>query len=235
MNQVVPRLRAPSKAQWAAELPRGAWTLLSLPGHWPKLKRAPRGDGRPVMLIPGLFDNDQSMRVMQRFLTQLGYTVRGWGLGRNLGAKAAGAEAERLIERIAAFEAETGEPVTLVGVSLGGIMARLVAHRAPGLVREVITVNSPFAGDPRATNVWRAFEWLTGEKIDEASVVARRLEVATRPPVPATAIWSASDGLVNGALCHAAGEPSIKIRSSHLGVHIHPAALSAIAGVLGGK
>jgi triacylglycerol lipase len=188
-----------------------------------------------VMLIPGLFDNDAAMGLMRRYLRGLGYTVRGWGLGRNVGAKAAGSDAERLIEQIEAFYDETGEPVTLVGVSLGGIMARLVAHRRPELVREVVTVSSPFAGDPRATNVWRAFEWLTGEKIDDASVVARREALAERPPVPATAIWSASDGLVNGAICYNDDEPSIEIRSAHMGVHIHPQALRAIAGTLAGE
>ncbi|MBN8809492.1 MAG: alpha/beta hydrolase [Sphingomonas sp.] len=226
--------RAPSKARLAAELPRGAWTLLTLPSHWSRLKQAPRGDGRPVMLIPGLFDNDAAMGLMRRYLTGLGYTVRGWGLGRNIGARATGSDAELLVEQVAAFHDETDEPVTLVGVSLGGIMARLVAHRRPDLVREVVTVSSPFAGDPRATNVWRAFEWLTGEKIDDQSVVARRLTLAERPPVPATAIWSASDGLVNGAICHAEGEPSIEIRASHMGVHIHPQALRAIAETLAG-
>ena len=228
-------VKAPSKARWAAEVPRAAWTLATLPGRWRGLQRAPRGDGRPVMLIPGLFDNDRSMGLMRRYLAGLGYTVRGWGLGRNIGAKAAGADADRLVDQVAAFAAEAGEAVTLVGVSLGGILARMVAHRTPGLVREVITVNSPFAGDPRATNVWRAFEWLTGEKIDDASVVARRLALAARPPVRATAIWSASDGLVNGAICHTPDEPSIEIRSAHMGVHIHPAALHAIARTLGGE
>ncbi|MDQ9786271.1 alpha/beta fold hydrolase, partial [Serratia marcescens] len=73
---------------------------------------------------------------------------------------------------------ETGEKVTLIGVSLGGIMARMAAHRVPDLVREVITVSSPFAGSPRATNVWRAFEWLTGDRIDDPRVKAMAAEVA---------------------------------------------------------
>ena len=101
-----------------------------------------------------------------------------------------GADSERLFAAVAAFAEETGEPVTLIGVSLGGIMARLVAHRHPELVREVITVASPYAGDPRATNVWRLFELLTGDKIDSAAVVAQRLEIAAPLSMAATAIWS---------------------------------------------
>lgn len=226
-------LAPPSKQQWAAELPRAIGTIASIPGAWPGLMRAPRGDGRPVMVLPGLFNSDRSSMVMRRYLRALGYRAEGWRLGRNLGARAIGAEGDRLLARVRALAGEAGEPVTLIGVSLGGIMARFVAHRAPELVREVITVSSPYAGDPRATNVWRAFELLSGERIDSPAVMARRAEVAAALPVPATAIWSASDGLVNGAICHDAAGRAIEIRSGHMGVHMNPQALAAIAGVLG--
>ena len=41
-------------------------------------------------------------------------------------------------------------------------------------------------------------------------------------PVPATAIWSASDGLVNGHACRIAEERSIEVVSSHVGVQLNP-------------
>lgn len=226
-------LNPPSKSQWAAEPWRMIGTIARIPAAWPDLMTAPHGDGRPVMVLPGLFNSDRSNLVMRRYLSALGYRVEGWRLGRNLGRRAVGDDAEKLIARVRAFAAETGRPVTLIGISLGGIMARLVAHREPGLVREVITVSSPFAGDPRATNVWRAFEWLSGEKVDSPDVVSRRAEIARPLPVPATAIWSASDGLVNGALCHDAACRGIEIRSSHMGVQMNPDTLRAIAQVLG--
>lgn len=228
-------LKPPTRRLWAAELPRAVWTLATVPVHRRRLAQAQRGDGRPVMLIPGLVNSDRSNAVMRRYLTRLGYRVHGWGLGRNLGAKATGADAGRLIAQVRALRDETGEAVTLIGVSLGGIMARWVALTAPELVREVITVSSPFAGDPRGTNVWRVFEWATGEKIDDPAVIARREALAGPLPVPATAIWSASDGIVNGALCHVPGERSIEVRSSHMAVQLHPQALRAIAGVLAGE
>jgi pimeloyl-ACP methyl ester carboxylesterase len=226
---------APSKAQWAAELPRMMGTIASIPGAWPDLMKAPKGDGRPVMLLPGLVNSDRSNIVMKRYLIALGYNAEGWKLGRNTGARAIGGEGEKLLARLREFYDAAGEPVTLIGVSLGGIIARFAAHREPTLVREVITVSSPFAGDPKATNVWRAFEWLSGEKIDSPSVMARRAEVAAPLPVPATAIWSASDGLVNGAICHDEHTRSIEIVSSHMGVQMKPATLRAIAEVLGGN
>jgi pimeloyl-ACP methyl ester carboxylesterase len=227
--------RAPSKAQWAAELPRMIGTIASIPKAWPELMKAPPGDGRPIMLLPGLINSDRSNIVMKRYLTALGYRVEGWKLGRNTGTRAIGGEGEKLLGRLRQYHDDAGEPVTLIGVSLGGIMARFLAHRAPEQVREVITVSSPFAGDPKATNVWRMFEWLSGEKIDSDNVVARRAEIAAPLPIPATAIWSASDGLVNGAICYDAHTRSIEIVSSHMGVQMSPATLRAIAEVLGGS
>jgi triacylglycerol lipase len=181
-----------------------------------------------VILLPGLFNSDLSLTVMRRYLVRLGYRAEGWGLGRNFGVRTVGREAERLTARIAA----AGEPVSLVGVSLGGILARLMAHRHPELVREVVTVASPYAGDPRATNVWRAFQLVTGERLDDPAVVARMAEVARPLPVPATAIWSASDGLVSGAICHDPSAHCVEVRSGHYLVQMRPEVLIAVAEAL---
>lgn len=224
----------PGKLAFAAELPRAVWSVLSLAGARPAMRAAPRGDGRPVLILPGLFNSDRSNFVMRGFLNRLGYRAYGWGLGRNLGVRAIGKDAGRLIARIESIHAQTGEKVTLIGVSLGGIMARIAAHRRPDLVREVITVSSPFAGPATATNVWRAFELLTGEKIGDESVRANAAEAAAPLDMPATAIWSRSDGLVNGTICRDDCGRSIEISSSHLGVQLKPETLLAIAGVLGG-
>ncbi len=217
-----------------AEGPRAAWSLAQLAARWADLQNAPRGDGRPVLLLPGLVNSDRSFLVMRRYLRDLGYRPYGWELGRNLGVRAIGAEGERLFARVAAVREETGAPVTLVGVSLGGIMARIAAHRMPDAVREVVTNSTPVAGPPTATNVWRAFEWLTGEKIGDDSVRRFLAEAAAPPPVRATAIWSASDGLVNGVNCRDLNGDarSIEVRSSHLWVQMHPDVLAAVAEVL---
>ena len=227
-------IEPPSKLAFAVELPRAAWSVISLALYRDQLRAAPRGDGRPIMVLPGLVNSDLSNTVMRRFLNRLGYRAVGWGLGRNFGVRAVGPEAERLIAKVEKLHAETGAKVTLIGVSLGGIMARIVAHRRPDLVREVITVSSPFAGPPTATNVWMAFELLTGEKIGDEAVKARGAEAAAALDVPTTAIWSRSDGLVNGMICHDDQCCSIEIQSSHMGVQLKPATLLAIAGVLAG-
>lgn len=228
-------LPPPSKLLWAAELPRAAWAVAGWARYRRRLVDGSRGDGRPVLILPGLFNSDRSNFALRNHLNRLGYRAEGWGLGRNLGRRAIGADGEKLFARIRALYDETGQPVTLIGVSLGGIMSRLAAHRLPGMVREVITVSSPFAGSPRSTNVWRAFEWLTGDRIDSDAVVAQSVEVVAPLPVPSTAFWSRSDGLVNGLICKIDGDPlarNIELRSSHLGVQLRPELLTAIAEIL---
>jgi triacylglycerol lipase len=224
--------RPPQRLAMMVEWPRGAMNVGALALSGARLKDAPRGDGRPVLLLPGLVNGDFSNIAMRNFLRRLGYRVFGWRLGPNLGVRAVGQDAERLIARVEAIREETGEKVTLVGMSLGGIMARLVAGRRPDLVREVITVSSPFAGPATSTNVWRAFEWLTGERVADPSVQARAAEAAAPLSVPTTAIWSRSDGLVNGLICHDAACRSIEVTSSHIFVQMNPEVLLAIAETL---
>src|SRR3546814_20558031 len=92
-------------------------------------------------------------------------------------------------------------------------------------VREVITVASPFAGNPRATNLWRTYEWLTGERVDSPRQQALLAEAAAPLPVPATAIWSRTDGLVNGMICHAEDDVAcrcIEGQYNHKGVQLKP-------------
>lgn len=226
-------LTAPPFHGLALEWPRAVGTAARLPFHWRALMDAPRGDGRPVMLLPGLFNSDRSNFALRRYLVALGYEARGWGLGRNFGQRTIGADAAVLVDRVAAVAGEAGQPVTLIGVSLGGIMARLMAHRAPDLVREVITVSAPFAGPATATNVWRAYEMISGTRIDDPEVLALGREAAAPLPVPATAIWSASDSFVNGYACHDDHCRAIEVQSSHIFVQMHDAVLRAVAGVLG--
>ena len=226
-------MKPPSKLLWALEVPRGAFGLATLLGARRMLAAGPRGDGRPVLILPGLFNADRSNIFLRRYLLSLGYRAYGWGLGRNLGTRTIGEDGARLFARIRALHEETGEPVTLVGVSLGGIMARFAAHRLPGMVREVVTISSPFAGSPRATNVWRAFELLTGDRIDAPRVLEQSALVAQPLPIKATAIWSRSDGLVSGMICHDADTGAVEVRSSHIGVQVRPQVLLAVARILG--
>jgi pimeloyl-ACP methyl ester carboxylesterase len=147
-------------------------------------------DGPRVMVIPGFVANDRTTLGLQRALAAAGYRVTGWGMGLNTGVKAD--TRERIAERIEAFGG--GGKIILVGWSLGGVFAREVAKLRPDLVEKVVTLGSPFSGDPRSNNVWRLYEWVAGHPVDDPPIDS---DLAEKPPVPTLAIWSRRDGIVS--------------------------------------
>lgn len=227
-----PDIRPPSALLAFTELPRALVEFGSLAWAAPLLRSAPKGDGHPVLVLPGFTTSDVSTSVLRRYLTQMGYDAHAWELGRNLGPKAIGREGEKLIERLQNIHDATGQKVSLIGWSLGGIMARMVSRRTPDAVRQVISLGSPFAGSPRATNVWRAYELLTGQRVDDAHTREQLRESATPPPVPSTAIWSREDGIVAWQNCvepFSANSDNIEVHGSHCGLGVNPAVLYAVA------
>lgn len=225
-------VRPPSAMLALTELPRALFEFGSLAWASPLLATAPRGDGHPVLILPGFMATDASTAVMRRYLDGLNYEVHAWELGRNLGPRAIGLEGEKLVDRLRAVHELTGEKVSLVGWSLGGVMARLLAGRAPDSVRQVITLGSPFAGSPKATNVWRAYEFMTGQKIDHHHTRGQMAEAAAAPPVPTTAIYTREDGVVAWQNClEAEGTETenIQVHGSHCGLGVNPAVLYAVA------
>jgi len=157
------------------------------------LAKAPRGDGHPVLVLPGFMVGDTSTIPLRRFLANLGYRVFPWSLGPNLGYF--DHELKRLIETIEAIEEETGQTLSLVGWSLGGIYARELARHKPDLTRQVITLGTPFARSLKASHIRSFYEWVTGNRADEVDpkLFARLQEP---PPVPTTAIYTKTDGIV---------------------------------------
>lgn len=222
----------PSKLLALTELPRALFELSSLAWTLPMLMAGPRGDGHPVLVLPGFITGDGSTGILRRFLAAKGYDAHSWNLGRNLGPRAIGREGEKLIARLEEVHALTGQKVSLVGWSLGGVMARLLANWRPDLVRQVITLGSPFAGSPKASNVWRTYEALTGDRIEGQTTKRLRQQGATPPPVPTTAIFTKADGIVAWQNCReGAGDTTdnIEVYGSHCGLGVNPAVLHAIA------
>jgi pimeloyl-ACP methyl ester carboxylesterase len=196
---------------------------------WPLLRKAPEGDGHPVLVLPGFLASDASTVPLRRFLRSRNLRSYGWAQGRNLGPRE-GVE-EQMLERLLELHQRHQQPVSVVGWSLGGIYARELAWKAPEAVRQVITLGSPFAGDPRANRPWRLFEWLSGRSVDglEAEMMDR---LRRPPPVPATAIFSRSDGVAAWQCCIESYGPqseSIEVVGSHLGLGYNPLVLYAVA------
>jgi pimeloyl-ACP methyl ester carboxylesterase len=225
-------IRAPSALLALTELPRALAEFGSLGFAVPILATAPRGDGHPVLVLPGFVTSDISTTVLRRFLQQLGYDPHAWELGRNLGPKAIGHEGEKLLARLRTIHEQTGQKVSIIGWSLGGVMARQLSRRAPEAVRQVITLGSPFTGSPRATNAWRAYEVLTGQKVDDKETRDQLRESEAPPPVPSTSIFTREDGVVAWQNCiepRDAQTDNIQVHGSHCGLGVNPAVLYAVA------
>jgi len=123
-----PHRDAPHLLHSAIEL-RALLELALLPWSWPLLMSAPRGDGHPVLLLPGFMAGETSLWALKLYLTTRGYDVDTWGLGRNVGFRTKHAQA--LEQRIRHRHHASGRKVSLVGWSLGGVFAVYGAHQAP--------------------------------------------------------------------------------------------------------
>ena len=193
----------------------------------PIWRLAPRGDGHPVLVVPGLGASDESTRILRAFLRSLGYAATGWHQGRNLGFRRGVLATTR--GRILRLAEEHHRKVSLIGWSLGGIFARELAKEVPERVRQVITLASPFTGHPRATNAFRLYEWMSGHRIGEPEV---HEPLRDPPSVPTTSIWSRTDGIVSWRCSLERERPfveNVEINASHFGIGAHPLALYAIA------
>lgn len=195
-----------------------------------RIASAHDGAGHKVVILPGFMVAETRMELLRHTLNLAGYRAFGWGLGRNLGVTAD--MIERLDARLDEIDREVDGQATMVGWSLGGLIAREYAKHAPHRVARVVTMGSPFSGNPRANNAWRLYEWVTKHAVDAPPVDAR---LAEKPPVPTYALWSRRDGIV--APASARGLPgevdhSLEVDCSHLAFACAPEAVTAVLGIL---
>ncbi|MFP6816981.1 MAG: alpha/beta fold hydrolase, partial [Pseudomonadales bacterium] len=214
------RQQSPSVWNSVTELPRILLEATSLAYSWPMLAAAPLGDGHPVVVIPGFTAGDESTLVIRRYLSGLGYQVSGWEQGRNTGSLEL---QERFEQHFALLTGTLDNKITLIGQSLGGIYARALARSFPDHVRQVITLGSPFSSQgPETTSplVARLFQYMSGmttEEMREEMAASTELSLA----VPATAIYSKSDGVVHWSSCleqTGVETENIEILGSHSGM-----------------
>lgn len=207
--------RRPDRRLMLAEGPRVLAEITSLMPAAPFLYQAPRGDGHPVLLMPGLGGGDGSTTVLRGFLGSLGYASQPWNLGTNRGPGM-----PELLVNLASrldevFAANAERKVSIVGWSLGGVYARILAHHHPEKVRQVITLGSPFAGSLRSTS--SPVRLLAGEPL---------------PGIPSTAVFSKTDAIVPWQM--ATQQPTriaenVEVYASHIGLGFNPAVLYAVA------
>ena len=100
----------------------------------------------------------------------------------------------------------------------------------PEKIRQVITLGSPFNGDPRATNAWRVYQMASGQSVDDSDHHMGGA-ISKAPPVPTTAIYSKTDGICAWQTCIEADEDhteNVEVTGSHCGLGHHPAAVYAV-------
>ncbi len=223
------RLRPPSYDRFVMEQ-FSVFELSSYHAASPLFRYVARGDGHPVLVLPGFAGSDLSTRPLRAMLRMRGHDARGWRLGRNDGPHphiVRGLE-ERLVE----LHERTGQDVSVVGWSLGGMYARELAYEHPELVRQVITLVSPFRfRDGDRGNASSLYDWI-GPAADPFP--GRVVPEHDRPglTVPVTSIYTRTDGIVRWHSCIERTGPrteNIEVRGTHSGLGCNMAATIAVA------
>lgn len=166
---------------------------------WKKIKdRLPQGDGHPVLVLPGMLTGDFFYKTFRRRIAEKGYKAYGWNNGMNMGFDEQVAEHLRArLQEI--FKENGGKKITIIGHSLGGIYGRELAREFPEMVRDVITMASPFGrldgGDAIPDMLRRIFNHFSNHPAWQGNneINARSL---TPPPVPVTSVFSTDDPII---------------------------------------
>ena len=200
--------------------------LCSMP--WLGAERA--RDPGPVMLIPGWGATDEDTALLRLLMRRQGHETHGWGLGRN--SEPTHDVLEALAQRLAAIRTRTGRPVTLVGWSLGGLLARRLARATPDAVRQVITLGTGSRFRPfDRTNLSPIADRFVPGWADGAFAPLFNDSERGPLPVPSTSIYTRGDGVSRWELClEAKGEfrENIEVRGSHVGLPVNRAAILAV-------
>jgi pimeloyl-ACP methyl ester carboxylesterase len=202
------------------------------------LATAPKGDGHPVLLLPGFMGSETTLLALQLFLRSRGYAVETWGLGRNVGFHSKHALA--LEQKIRFLHHKSGQKLSLVGWSLGGLFALYGAHQVSDCVRNVVTLGSPISVDPEGSAspplikaMYRLIAHPMGPVAHSMQPRAKKLRDHTVLPVPLSCLYSLSDGVVPPQEATVHGNPqlheNIRVPGSHIGLGFNPVVLWIVA------
>jgi len=215
----------PSKTDLVLEIPRAALEIIALP-FASYLNNVPAGGAHPILVLPGFMGGDSSTYFLRRYLSSLGHVVYGWGQGANLGPQ--DHIVEHMEERFEHIYSSHGEPVTIIGHSLGGAYARKIAKDEEDKVRSIITLGSPVHMPEVPTFVVDLFT-----KLNSAIPVEWVEDLEHPPCCPTTLIYTKSDGILHPKHVLQPNCPSnvvqIEVKGSHTGLGCNPSTLYTIA------
>lgn len=229
-----------AETRWLLELARLSVDPVFLGGPG-----IPRGDGRPVLLMPGFLAGDQTLAVLAAWLWRLGYRPRTCRMVANVDCS------DRALERVerivASMHLRHGRRVALIGHSRGGHFARALAARRPEQVSHAISLGADLQqmlGISTPTKYAVAAVRLTMR----ASRRARHDQCLSRDcacafthdyskPFPAdrvrmTSIYSRGDGVVLWQGCLVPYAECVEVTGSHVGLIFNRKAYRAIATAL---
>jgi len=202
------------------------------------------GAGKPVLLIPGLFAGDWTLLVLAGWLRRLGYQPYLSGLDWNVVHPSQ--TGQWLKRRLAYIVQETGQPVTIIGHSLGGMLGRFLSFEMPGHVTHVIALGSPvysplaaYTPESRDTIFPSQAEWETTQRqavrrrpAHDLLVFLQRVFAPLPPDVRFTAIFSKQDEVVNWRACIDPDGESREVSGRHLSLVVNRGVYTALAEVL---
>lgn len=193
-------------------------------------KYLPQGDNHPVLVFPGFLASSRSTRPLRQFLADIGYRSHRWKLGYNMGYsfKLHYGMRDRVTELVERY----GEKISLLGWSLGGVYARELAREMPDIVRQVVTMGSPFRGHPSSSNVHRLFNMFSEVPYDQIPKSFLQ-HMAHPPPVPTTALYTRGDGVVawqsTVEISDRRDVENIHVGGAHMGLGFNPRVLFVLA------
>lgn len=210
--------------------------MAMLPALVPLLAATPRGDGHPVLLVPGFTASDATLVGLRVFLKSRGYHVETWGFGQNTGFKLKFSQA--LEQKVRFLHHRHGRKVSIVGWSLGGVYGFYTAHNAPECVRSVVSLGSPMRFSPEnfqtralVRAIYRYFAHPMGPVAHLAHVRSKVLKAP--PPVPSSCIYSLTDGVVPPQAARLEADDgeheNIWVPGSHLGLGFNAAVMWILA------
>ncbi len=222
-----------SLTEWRALL-----EVALLPWTTPLLMTAPRGDGHPVLLLPGFMADEITLFALKAFLSSRGYDVHTWGFGRNLGFHRKHAQA--LEQKIRYMHYQSGRKVSLVGWSLGGVFAMHAAHQASECVRSVITLGSPVSVDPEGSQspqvvkaLYRMVAHPMGPNVHVMQPSVKKLRERVALELPTSCLYSLGDGVVPPQEATIDGNralhENIRVAGSHSGLGFNAMVLCIVA------
>lgn len=211
----------------------------------PYALRTPEPGLEPVVLVPGFMAGDGSLTLMARYLRRLGHRTYRSTMHANVGCTQKARDT--LEERIESIATKRGRKVTVVGHSLGGLLARGIAARRPDLVDGIVTLGSPLLA-PGAAHSLLLFDLGLLVRLQRAGLgkvmggdctagdCARTSWEQGRAPLHRdtafTSVFSRRDGIIDWRACLDPLAKTVEVRTSHVGMAFDPVVMQIVGDTL---